>query len=214
MEEGTMSRSRFAAVLAAGVVAFTLGACSHGSTGDRTPRDQASMHIEGSTKAYSDVDALGADSDLIVRGRITARAGTAMDDGGLEAGTDPVPMAVYTVDVTTRAANADTPATLTLGNIDLGKVQSNDVAPLTVGQEYVFFLVKRTANTAPGVVQWTPFYVPTGGGFGVFRIGNDGRAQAYQPGLTKIHAADRAGERVNDRLVADPAALLAVKKAK
>ena len=106
---------------------------------------------------YTNVDALGKDSDLIVQGRVTKLAGTDVDNGGLGPGHGDVPVAFYTISVESHAGPEKVPPSITLGYLDTTRVQSADLEPLVIGQEYVFFLRERTPHTAPGVAKWTPF---------------------------------------------------------
>ena len=206
-----MNRYGRGALLGAAAMTFTLTACSQDVDMRADPSRQATIHVDGSGKSYTNAEALGRDSDVVLRGRVTALAGTAVDNGGLGPDASGLPMAFYTVKVIGSNRSADVPATIRVANLDRSKVASDSVAPIEIGQEYVLFLEKRTAETAPGVASWAPFYIPTGGGFGVFRIEGGGQAVAFQRELTKVRPASPAGARVNDRLAVEPRILLATK---
>jgi len=209
--DGTMTLNRSIALLVAGSLALTLGACSTAGSNSTAQQSPTRARFQAATKVYTDVDALGKDSDLIVRGTVSELSGTALDDGGLGPGHGGIPVAFYTVSVESHAGIGQVPASVTLGYIDTAKVQGPDVEPLAIGQEYVFFLVKRTPDTAPGVAEWTPFYVPTSGSFGVFTVGSDGIAVAHKGELVRLDAGGAAAGRVNGRLAVPASDLLAAR---
>jgi hypothetical protein len=211
----TLISGRVVCLVVVGLL-VTLSACSKmGSAGSGSAgtiaRSPASTHVEPATKVYTDVEALGRDSDLIVRGRVIELVATDLDDGGLGPGHGGTPVAFYTIAVEDHAGTGEVPASVTLGYIDTAKVQAPDLDPLVIGQDYVFFLRKRTPETVSGVAEWAPFYVPTSEGFGVFTVGHDGTAVAHVPELVKLRPGGAAATRVNDRLAVPARDLLAVK---
>lgn len=207
-----MTLNRIVALLLAVPLAATLGACSTGNQASSSQQSAPVVHLESATKVYTNVDALGKDSDLIVRGTVTRLAGTDVDNGGLGPGHGDVPVAFYTISVESHSGLGKVPPSITLGYLDTARVQSAELEPLVIGQEYVFFLWERTPRTAPGVAKkWTPFYVPTSGSLGVFTVRADGTAVAHMPELRALHSGGTAAERVMDRLAVPATDLLAAK---
>jgi hypothetical protein len=128
-------------------------------------------------EVYDTVADLAAVSDAVVSGRVVGVAGRFDDRGG-----DPefdedgeaipgVPMIVYRFEIGTVIQGDLDAQTILVGSVDLKRVTTDGVTPLTTGAEVVLFLDQVTADQAPDIVSIADeLWVPVSGDVGVFDV--------------------------------------------
>lgn len=167
------------------------------------------QHLSASRKMYSDAESVAKDSSLIVQGRLDRVVARTVDDGGSSGAEVTIPTILFEIgEYTVGGASKRGPAKILLAWVDTDEVESADLIPLEVGQEYVFFLEKVDKQDRGGLQKYGTLYVPVSGIAGVFKVASETSAIASDPALVRLEKDEPTARRTSERLAADPRDLL------
>lgn len=167
------------------------------------------QQLSASRKMYTDAESVAKDSSLIVQGRLDRVMARSVDDGGSPGAELGIPTILFEIgEYKVGGASKRDSAKIVLTWVDTDKVESADLIPLEVGQEYVFFLEKVDKQDRGGLQEYETLYAPVSGIAGVFKVASETSAIASDPALVRLEKDGPMARRTSGRLAADPRDLL------
>ncbi len=151
-----------------------------------SPNDET-VYGSFSAPSYESVEALAADSDLIVDGVVVGVAGRELDYGTANpnerVGESGVPIVFYEVAVL-ETLKGQTESTIIVGKIDAENLVSASITPLEAGDQVLLFLVEQVSeNDSPGITLFDFYYTTLSLDAGVFDVLPDGTIKPRAPEL-------------------------------